>query len=189
MARRERLTPSLFDQLVADHNTANQDRTDPKDRKAAKGAATPAKGDEVGQSSPFARYEIPKISTFNINDLRVSIKRELDHLLNVTAFESVVDLTPYPEVRKSVLNYGLPDIAGRTYSRSAKVQRQKDLMRVIADFEPRLSHVQIEWDIYSTDPGEITFTIRGDITDAAGSMQVRYKTKLEIDTAAFMGED
>lgn len=186
MVRRDRLTPTLFDQLVADHKPAvTQDLAKSRGRRAPETSVRKDPVQSVDASSPFARYLMPKISTYNINDLRASIKRELDDLLNDTALESVIDLTPYPEVRTSVLNYGLPDIAGKTYSRSAQAQQQKDLTRVIRTFEPRLSKVQVEWELFSTDPGEITFTIRGEISDTTGDSPVRYKTKLEIDTAVF----
>ena len=43
--------------------------------------------------------------------LRREVARDLDALLNTVAMESTVDMTDAPYVRKSILNFGLPDIA------------------------------------------------------------------------------
>src|SRR5579864_4886042 len=42
--------------------------------------------------------------------LRQEVSRDLDNLLNSVALESTLDLTDAPHVRKSILNFGIPDI-------------------------------------------------------------------------------
>src|SRR5215470_18924075 len=46
--------------------------------------------------------------------LRREVYRDLDTLLNTVALEATVDMENAPAVRKSILNFGLPDIATRT---------------------------------------------------------------------------
>ncbi len=46
--------------------------------------------------------------------LRREVARDLDALLNTVAMESTVDMTNAPYVRKSILNFGLPDISSLT---------------------------------------------------------------------------
>src|SRR5580704_5361989 len=46
--------------------------------------------------------------------LRREVARDLDALLNAVAMESTVDLSEAPFVRKSILNFGLPDVSNRT---------------------------------------------------------------------------
>ena len=46
--------------------------------------------------------------------LRREVARDLDALLNTVAMESTVDMAEAPYVRKSILNFGLPDIASLT---------------------------------------------------------------------------
>ncbi len=43
--------------------------------------------------------------------LEQEVSRDLDALLNSVAMESTVDLEATPFVRKSILNFGLPDIS------------------------------------------------------------------------------
>lgn len=174
MSDYERLSPTLFDQLVADHR--------PNDTVSA------ADRDDAIRS-PFARYDIPKLTSFTVNDLRASIRRDLDSLLNTIAFDATTSLEPYPDVRTSVLNYGLPDIAGQTYSRRSAFQRERDIEAVIEAFEPRLKDVKVTCELHSDNPEELSYVIKGSIADAAEEMPVNYKTKLNVGLAKFKVED
>src|SRR5215470_12452773 len=46
--------------------------------------------------------------------LRREVSRDLDALLNTIALDATVDMERAPEVRRSILNFGLPDISNRT---------------------------------------------------------------------------
>jgi len=48
--------------------------------------------------------------------LRECVRRDLTWLLNTTHLAALEDLDAHPEVARSVLNYGMPDLAGRTVS-------------------------------------------------------------------------
>src|SRR6516165_3919186 len=45
--------------------------------------------------------------------LRREVGHDVDALLNTIALESTIDMTDAPYVRKSIINFGLPDIAHR----------------------------------------------------------------------------
>src|ERR1700704_6742741 len=46
--------------------------------------------------------------------LRREVSRDLEALLNTVAMESTVDMSEAAYVRKSILNFGLPDVSTRT---------------------------------------------------------------------------
>ena len=46
--------------------------------------------------------------------LRREVARDLDALLNTIAFESTIEMADAPYARKSILNFGLPDISNLT---------------------------------------------------------------------------
>ena len=46
--------------------------------------------------------------------LRDEVKTDLEQLMNTIALELTLDLEDFPFVRKSILNYGFPDLARRT---------------------------------------------------------------------------
>ena len=46
--------------------------------------------------------------------LRESVRRDLSWLFNTTNLASSLDLERFPQVESSTLNFGLPDLTGRT---------------------------------------------------------------------------
>jgi type VI secretion system protein ImpF len=172
MAVHERLTPTLFDKLVADLEISGL-------RDAS--AETP----EVSREK-FRYYSVPRLERFNESALRATIRRELAWLLNTTNLESLVDLEPYPQVRSSVLNFGLSDLAGKALTRRSILHRAREIRRAIRLFEPRLDEnsLNVEVDESEQKPNHVTFVIQGDITSAARVMPVKFRTDVDIETAA-----
>jgi type VI secretion system protein ImpF len=172
MAARERLTPTLFDKLVADLEISGLRDTS---------AETP----EVSREK-FRYYSVPRLERFNESALRATIRRELAWLLNTTNLESLVDLEPYPEVRSSVLNFGLSDLAGKALTRRSVLQRAREIRRAVRIFEPRIEEKSLSVDADESDPrpNHVTFVIQGDITGAASSMPVKFRTDVDLETAA-----
>lgn len=90
------------------------------------------------------RSEKPKQSgrasqrVLSLSDFRASVMRDLEWLLNSENLGSTVDLEDYPEVAKSVLNYGVASFAGRTISSTDAVAIQQSLRNSILCFEPRI---------------------------------------------------
>jgi type VI secretion system protein ImpF len=59
-------------------------------------------------------------------------------LFNTTHLKAMQDLDDYPAVVHSVVNYGMPDMAGRTLSGVDSTLLEQAIRRAILDFEPRL---------------------------------------------------
>ena len=70
--------------------------------------------------------------------LRAMVKRDLESLFNVTSLDSTEDLEGFPRIRRSVLNYGVPDLTGRLSSGVSAPQLERRLRDAILAFEPRL---------------------------------------------------
>lgn len=172
MAVRQRLTPTLFDKLVADIEISGL-------RDMSSDTI------EVSREN-FRYYAVPKLDRFNEMALRATIRRELAWLLNTTNLEAVVDLEPYPHVAGSVLNYGLSDLAGKALTSRSILQRAREIRKAIRQFEPRLSEQSLT--VVPTEdadnPHLVTFVIEGDITAAAQAMPVKFRTEVDPDTAA-----
>lgn len=99
--------------------------------------------------------------------LRREVARDLDALLNTIAIESTADLAEAPFARKSILNYGLADIASLTIDAS-DIRKIPGLIRAaVVSYEPRLAaaSLQIERDL-SVDAAEIRvrYLVRADLT-------------------------
>jgi type VI secretion system protein ImpF len=94
--------------------------------------------DRLTDDDPDRKQESRDQRVLSPARLRECVRRDLTWLFNTTNLAAMLDLTSVPEVARSVLNFGLPDLAGHTAT-SVDVQTlERVLTRVIWDFEPRL---------------------------------------------------
>ena len=70
--------------------------------------------------------------------LRECVRRDLTWLFNTTHLQSLQNLDELPLVARSVLNYGIPDLAGRTASSLDTAELEQMIGQAILNFEPRL---------------------------------------------------
>jgi type VI secretion system protein ImpF len=98
--------------------------------------------------------------------LRQEVARDLDALLNTVALESTLAMDKAPNVRKSVLNFGIPDIGKRSIDESGVDDIPEEIREAIVNFEPRLAadSLHIERDT-SVDAAElkVRFIVRADL--------------------------
>jgi len=107
--------------------------------------------DRLTDDEPYKQDEAREKRVMSIHKLRKSVLRDISWLLNTDSFETVVDLTDYPEVAKSVLNYGIKDLAGRAVAGINLSEIEKELKQAIDTFEPRLLHNTLNVQIFSSD--------------------------------------
>jgi type VI secretion system protein ImpF len=122
--------------------------------------------DEAGERVLSSRRLRPR-QVITEKVLREEVARDLDALLNTIALESTVDMSEVPHARKSVLNFGIPDLSSRTIDENAVNDIPAEIKTAIINFEPRLAadSLQIERDT-SVDPTElkVRFIVRADLT-------------------------
>jgi type VI secretion system protein ImpF len=99
--------------------------------------------------------------------LRREVGRDLDALLNAIALESTIDMTDAPYARKSIINFGIPDITHRSIDEAGVANIPEEIKTAIINYEPRLAadSVRVVRDM-SVDPVElkIRFIVRADLT-------------------------
>lgn len=92
----------------------------------------PSLFDRLTDSIPSSDWEI-------IETLENSIKRDLEFLLNSRKLESCLhDLTLYPEVASSVLNYGIEEYAGLIRNDINIYKVTEMVQEAVLLFEPRI---------------------------------------------------
>lgn len=98
--------------------------------------------------------------------LRREVSRDLDALLNTVALDATVDMENAPHVRKSILNFGLSDIAIHTIDENSVEEIPDEIRTAIVNYEPRIAAdtLRIERD-NQVDPVElkIRFVICGEL--------------------------
>ena len=101
--------------------------------------------DRLFDNDPNNNVEIDRDQHQKLKDLRNSVRRDLENLLN-TRFRMIEPDENLLQVRKSLLNYGLPDLA--TVNISDKEKRKEfieHLESVLIEFEPRFKSVKVNY--------------------------------------------
>ncbi|MEE4207122.1 MAG: type VI secretion system baseplate subunit TssE [Erythrobacter sp.] len=173
MAKRIRLTPTLFDKLVSGNKF---ERLAERGNDADDDAPTVAPDD-------FRYFAEQNIQIFAERSLRASLMRDLKLLLNTIALESSIDLEDYPNVQSSVVNFGLRDFSGRTSAVDTARQQARDLRIAIQRFEPRLdpSTVRVEPLGRTSTPGVVLFRIEGEVMDHGRLVPVSLTTEFDLE--------
>ena len=73
-----------------------------------------------------------------MDELRRQIERDLQALFETRHLSADTDLSAWPNVQQSVLNYGIADLSGTTGSSIDPRQLQRELLVAIKRYEPRL---------------------------------------------------
>src|SRR5262249_51657006 len=99
--------------------------------------------------------------------LRREVWRDVDALLNAVALESTLDMTNAPYARKSIINFGIPDVAHRTIDELGVDEIPMEIKEALINFEPRLAaaSINVARDT-SVDTAElkVRFVVRADLT-------------------------
>ena len=104
----------------------------------------PSVFDRLLDDEPGTQVEAPHNRAQLLRELKLSVRRDLENLLNtrISLYPVPDDL---PELKTSVLNYGIPDFTG--LSMSSREQREKLRLLVedsIRRFETRFISVRVE---------------------------------------------
>lgn len=167
-----KVNPSLFDKL-----TLNERVTEIVEE------GSPVQMQDTGTTQLLLKSP-SLIHRYNESAMRRSVRRELSWLLNTVNLAAVQDLERYPHVQTSVLNYGMPDLTGRSSSERAIKARSSEITEAIRTFEPRLDSDKLE---VEAKPGigldnAVSYVIRGDIVAAVRAMPVQFLANIEVET-------
>jgi type VI secretion system protein ImpF len=98
----------------------------------------PALLDRLTDEEPDKTQEPLESRVVSKSRLRQSVLRDLAWLFNATRLEAVTDLATMPAVRRSVVNFGLPALSGRTASSLDVTDLARAVREAIITYEPRI---------------------------------------------------
>lgn len=118
---------------------------------------------------------------------RDALLRDLSWLLNTCNLESDVDLAPYPQVRRSVINFGICALAGTRMSEVEWEDIEKAIRDAILVFEPRIVVTTLEVRCLSDLVSHIhrnvlQLRIKGDIASADRSIAFSFRSEIDLET-------
>ncbi|MCM2369876.1 type VI secretion system baseplate subunit TssE [Aporhodopirellula aestuarii] len=117
---------------------------------------------------------------------RASVLRDLEWLMNTDNAESVHDLTDFPNVAASVINYGMPGLAGRTLSAVDISDIENRLGDAIRLYEPRIIpdtvQVKATYSDQESSVNALVFEIKGDLWATPVPLKLFLRTNVDLET-------
>ena len=98
----------------------------------------PALLDRLTDEEPDKRTEPRESRVMTRQRLRQAVLRDLAWLFNTTRLESGSSLAALPFAQRSVINFGLPALSGRTATTLDVTELARAIKQAILDFEPRI---------------------------------------------------
>ncbi|MEM7188362.1 MAG: type VI secretion system baseplate subunit TssE [Pseudomonadota bacterium] len=119
--------------------------------------------------------------------LKALLSDDLAALLNTVNLDSAAPevIGDLPNVRKSILNFGLQDMANKTIDERERIDGIKDdLLQAIREYEPRLigRTIQVSRDKANEDDLTIRFVISSDMRADPVPTSVEFVTEVELDS-------
>ena len=109
------------------------------------------------------------LTGYSVERMAAAVRRDLEELLNSVNAQQVPD--GFPEVRDSVVAYGLPDLASvESLSGSQRAAIGALIRRAVERFEPRLKQVRVT-------------VLQAEADSLRGSVKFRVEARLTVDPA------
>jgi type VI secretion system protein ImpF len=123
----------------------------------------------------------------SLAQLRASVLRNLANLFNAVAHDADLRLDAYPEVRRSVLNFGLPALAGRVASNVELRDLERALRQAVLRFEPRLLADTVRVTMLDDEPGAgshnvIAFRVEAQLWAQPAPVAFSLHTRLDLES-------
>ena len=100
--------------------------------------------DRLIDDNPHHALELVMPVSTNLTSYRKSIRRDLENLLNTRLYRQS-NISAYPELQKSVVNYGLPDFSTVQFSSAEhREEFRQSLEQTIEQYETRFKRVRVE---------------------------------------------
>ena len=142
--------------------------------------------DRLTDNEPDSKVESSAQRVLSINRLRRCVLRDLEWLLNSECMSITEDLSKFPEVTSSVLNFGVPGLSGMSLSSTDIHRVEGEIRQAILDFEPRIIakslSVKIVQDKVEVGHNTLRFQIEGQLWAQPLPVSLYLSTDLDVET-------
>jgi type VI secretion system protein ImpF len=149
--------------------------------------------DRLTDDAPGEKVESRDKRVLSIRQYRQGVLRDLAWLLNSTNLHSMVELKPFPHAAQSVINYGLPDLAGRTSTTADIPSIERGVRQAIIDFEPRILRnsvkIRIIADAEQMNHNAMNFDIEGELWAQPVPLRLLLRSELDLETGSIKLSD
>lgn len=146
--------------------------------------------DRLIDLEPLNRQEVPMSRVESLRQFRLSVKRDLEWLLNTTRMPIEIP-DSCGEVDNTVLFFGLPDIASVSLQNPGDEQRLlRSLEQAIQNYEPRLANARVtSRDPYKSTQQAITFHVEALLMMDPAPERISFDTVLEVSKGSYSVKD
>lgn len=142
--------------------------------------------DRLIDNDPQSETEAPDTPAFTRRTLRAAVLRDLAWLFNTTNLGDEVLAEQFPAAAESVLNFGLPCLAGRFASTVDAVVLEQAIRRAIELFEPRIAPASIEIEAVLDRSvldmhNQISLVIRGLLWAQPAPLEFALRTQIDLE--------
>lgn len=141
--------------------------------------------DRLTDDAPGEQKERREDRVIDVKQLREIIQRDLAALLNTSDNSGMIDPDRYPHASKSVLNYGIHEVAG-DYSTAQRAEMiRKSIASAVQTFEPRIhpGSIEVQTRVGQADRNcVITFDIRADMWAQPMPMELYLRSQVDVTT-------
>ena len=149
--------------------------------------------DRLTDDEPDRQQESRDQRVLSANRLRECVLRDLGWLFNASGLPVRQEIERYPFAAHSVINFGLPPLAGST-ARSVNMEAlERNLRQTVADFEPRIFRqslrVRTELSEDRMSHNALTFEIEGELWAQPLPLQLYLKTEIDLESGQVQIEE
>jgi type VI secretion system protein ImpF len=142
--------------------------------------------DRLTDDEPQHAQESRSRRVLSLQRLREGVLRDLGWLLNTTNMADDSLAERLPQVSQSVVNYGLPDLAGLTSSSIAVSELERLVTQAIWDFEPRILRHTLKVTARTSDEtmnlNALVFEIEGELWAQPVPLELFLKTEVDLES-------
>lgn len=126
------------------------------------------------------------MARMTVEDMKDSIARDLEALLNTRLLAPEDLMTAYPECSRSLVTYGLNDFSDRSLSSpSDRAYICKCIEKAIAQHEPRLREVRALLEVREDAVNRLTFSISAVLVASTSQVPVHFDAVLQPSTLQY----
>ena len=149
---------------------------------------SPSLLDRLTDDEPDRATESRESRVLSPARLRECVRRDLAWLFNTTHMQSLQNLDEVPLVARSVLNYGIPELAGRTASSLHTVELEQMIRQAILNFEPRLDRNSVRvrpvLDERQMNHNALSFDVEADLWAQPLPLRLFLRTAVDLETGS-----
>lgn len=149
----------------------------------------PALLDRLTDDDPGSTSEPAEMRVISRSRMRDAIIRDLGWLLNSTFMGADASLESYPEVQRSVVNFGLPALSGTTASSLDPLALEESVRRSIVNYEPRILAGSLKVEAVLSERqldhhNQISFRISGQVWAQPIPLELLLQTEIDLETGS-----